>query len=423
MPPLPTTDRGIAALKVEKNTEFFDRKESSLYLRVSTTGVKAWRVRYRIPGSLRSRVMTLGRYPATGLAEARGHAAEASGKARRGMDPARERRRAAREEERAITFGELVERFLVTRQHRSKHTVKEYRRVLRHCFKGLHPLRLEDVERRDLADCLAQAGSPPVFNHNRNLMRMLWRYALREELVRHDPTATIDRIPHEVKEPRALTLAELASFWRATFELSPTMGGCFRLRTLTGARLRTVRRMRWEELVPAPDEDPSPLKVVSGAGREPWWLIPKVSMKKRRPFEVPITPEILAELQLLWRHTGECEWVLPGRVQPGKPRRPISSVVTAGKQIRKTVREELGPQALTGFTFHDLRTTMATWMLSQGATVQVVQALLAHKGQTLMERRYSAHAFDRERKEWLHRWTAYVVGTAGTVGAVISFSR
>ncbi len=55
----------------EARTEFFDQKVTGLGLRVNLTGLKSWFFMYRAKGDPRKRRLTLGRYPAITLADAR----------------------------------------------------------------------------------------------------------------------------------------------------------------------------------------------------------------------------------------------------------------------------------------------------------------------------------------------------------------
>jgi hypothetical protein len=64
---------------------------NGLYLVIQPSGKKSWAYRYRVDG--KSRKLTLGSYPAIGLAEARQKAAEAAVKVQRGNDPIVARKR------------------------------------------------------------------------------------------------------------------------------------------------------------------------------------------------------------------------------------------------------------------------------------------------------------------------------------------
>ncbi len=75
------------AIRLAKASEL-DRKladEKGLYLLVTTTGSKLWRLKYRIDG--KEKKLALGAYPAVGLKEARAKRDEARKAAQAGSDP------------------------------------------------------------------------------------------------------------------------------------------------------------------------------------------------------------------------------------------------------------------------------------------------------------------------------------------------
>src|SRR5215831_9286705 len=67
-------------------TDYFDETVSGLALRVSKHGVKTWTFLFTSPSGKRAR-MSLGTYPATSLASARGLALDARGLVDVGHDP------------------------------------------------------------------------------------------------------------------------------------------------------------------------------------------------------------------------------------------------------------------------------------------------------------------------------------------------
>src|SRR5262245_32974126 len=85
------TDRTVRTLRgrPDQRTEYWDRSLPSFGLRVSETGKKSWVVLYRHHRRLRR--LTLGRYPALGLANARELARKAFVDVAAGKDPATEK--------------------------------------------------------------------------------------------------------------------------------------------------------------------------------------------------------------------------------------------------------------------------------------------------------------------------------------------
>ena len=80
------TDRFCARAKSTAQTDYFDETVPGLALRLSKHGVKAWTFIYSTATGKRSR-MTLGRYPAVSLANARALALEARQAIAAGHDP------------------------------------------------------------------------------------------------------------------------------------------------------------------------------------------------------------------------------------------------------------------------------------------------------------------------------------------------
>ena len=111
--------------------EYYDTHLPAFGIRVSYSGAKAWFVMTRVDRRL-TRV-TLGRYPALSLAEARDKARRVVEHAKAGGDPrhieAEERRR--REKERHTTFESMAALFMATHVVRElrPNTAREYRRA------------------------------------------------------------------------------------------------------------------------------------------------------------------------------------------------------------------------------------------------------------------------------------------------------
>jgi hypothetical protein len=133
MPVISLTARKVRSLKVPTEAvqvDHWDRSLPGFALRVSAAGRKSWVVMYRHNGRLRR--MTLGTYPALGLAEARERARRSLGTAQDGHDPA-SGKIAARH---AKTFRELTEEYI---QRHAKVHKKTWREDQRNIDKDLLP--------------------------------------------------------------------------------------------------------------------------------------------------------------------------------------------------------------------------------------------------------------------------------------------
>jgi len=106
------TDTAIRLAKAGET----DRKladEKGLYLLVTATGSKLWRLKYRIDG--KEKKLSLGSYPEVGLKEARAKRDEARKTAQTGSDPAVAKREAriAKRVACANTFAAIAEEYIV----------------------------------------------------------------------------------------------------------------------------------------------------------------------------------------------------------------------------------------------------------------------------------------------------------------------
>jgi len=87
----PLTQIAVDNLKVgPARREVPDGKENGLYFVLQPTGKAGWALRYRFNG--KTRKLTIGSYPAIGLAKARAEAAKAKGEIATNVDPAATKR-------------------------------------------------------------------------------------------------------------------------------------------------------------------------------------------------------------------------------------------------------------------------------------------------------------------------------------------
>ena len=109
-----------------KRTEVFDSDAAGLALRISDKGTRSWSVYFRLEdatGQRKNQRMTLGRYPATGIAEARRQAREARDQAGGGIDPRKARAQAQAEAQvtaERLLFRNIAEGYIDARCQREE---------------------------------------------------------------------------------------------------------------------------------------------------------------------------------------------------------------------------------------------------------------------------------------------------------------
>lgn len=318
-------------------------------LRVETSGTKTFLVRYRVAG--RKRLATVGRYGTLAPEQARRAAQTMLADVRQGADPADERRR----ERAAATVSDLVARFLADHvdAKRKGSTAVHYRGLLERYLLPKHGGRkAQEFARADLARLhLSLRDRPYQANRLLAVVGSMYSFGERHGLVAegHNPAYKIERFPEPARE-RYLSsdeLARLGEAFRRFVDEGRFQTGIVALRLLlfTGARLREILDLRWQDvdfergLLFLPD---------SKTGRK----------------TITLNAPALATLQSLSRIG---TYVFPG-ITPDVPRADLKKPWTA-------VTEAAG---LKGLRIHDLRHSFASVGAGAGLGLPIVGKLLGH---------------------------------------------
>ena len=148
------TDLKVRNAKPElKGYKLYD--QGGLFLLVSPTGIRHWRFRYQF--QKKSRELSLGQYPAIGLASARLAHLSLRGQIAHGIDPLLERQRlelvsSSEKKVREETFGKAVIRYLRSKEHGWSET---HRRDVNRIFEKellpqIGPKQISEISKRDI---------------------------------------------------------------------------------------------------------------------------------------------------------------------------------------------------------------------------------------------------------------------------------
>jgi len=273
------TDAGVKNQKPPKEgqEEHFDLRLPGFALRVSEQGTKSWIVFYRIGG--KQRRLTLGRYPALKLSDARKEARAALDQVDLGIDPAEEKKLKKRKAlEQPNNFEGVAELFIERYAKKKKRTWAEDERVFKKYvtpYWGHRPL--DTITRSDVVALLDQVEDdhgPYMANRVLATIRKLLNWALAERaLIEVTPIVPGMSRGKEVKRNRVLDDDELKAVWNAADEIGWPFGPFLRVLILTGQRRNEVAGMRWDEL-----------DLEAGL-----WTLPAERNKSERIFEVPLS--------------------------------------------------------------------------------------------------------------------------------------
>ena len=406
MPTIKLTQAGAERLKppADKAVTYWDNQCPGFGLRVSPRNRRTWLAMYRVGG--KAVMETLGTMAETpSVADARARARSSMTRAREGVNPVAERRASEQEAAaEALTFGEVVERFLAEHVERNSAPkyAREVRRILDHDVLprwGAKPVR--EIVKHDVNELLngkaanrerrrkgTRDGATVQANRTLTRLRTLFRWAQAMDLIAVDPTAGVRHRVKERARDRALDECEIRSFWLSCGGLGWPFGPLFKLLLLTAQRREEVGGMRWAEL----DLE------------KRIWSIPRERAKSDRANIVHLSAMAVDIIEALPR-TGEL-------VFSGTGKTAVSGYSRATARLDRLMAEQHhqdsgDPEAeIEPWILHDLRRTAATGMAEIGIAPHVVDKILNHSAGTIrgVAAIYNRHAYLDERKGALEAW-------------------
>jgi len=382
------TDTALKALK-PKDKPYTVADDRGLYVEVFPTGGIVWRYRYRIAGQREK--LTLGKYPALTLKNARIKRDEAAQVAAMDKSPARQKqlaKQAAADGTAVAEFGERFFREIVAKDRQDVTIPRRYFDKAIVPAIGSKPVR--DVTTEDVRAIIwkkKDEGFDAAAGNIRGVLKRLFDYAMTAGLVSVNPVLALPmRHVHKAKSrERALTPDEVRQFLKAAFESN------IRRQFKIGLHLILLTMVRKSELLLARWEH------VDFEQAE--WHIPAEHSKTGKPHIVFLSRQSVALFKELQALAGGSALVMPGRGSLTKP--------FAHNAINNALKVALAGQAIPAFTIHDLRRTASTLLHENGWASDVVEKALNH---TIGGVRgvYNRAEYEPQRREMLQFWADYI---------------
>jgi integrase len=388
------TDRLVKTLKASTRLEIPDGHVPGMSLRVTTSGVKSWSLRYRVGGGRAGRVrrLTLGTYPRMSLAKARKKAMQALRAIDDGNDPAAQKQAARLGE----TVGDLAKDYIAKYAKRHKRSWESDDRYLEvevlPAWKHLKAKELTRRHVRDLIEGIAERGSPVSANRCLALVRKMLNWAVQNDWIDANPAALIPKPGAEGSRDRVLSDDEIRLVWEACEDERPAMRALMRLRLLTAQRGGELSALKWTD--------------VEGH----WLTIPATVSKNKRAHRVFLTATAKALIDPLPR-VEDCEYVFPGR----SGNTHCGDHKKGGQRIAARILAKLQEEDATierfDFRGHDLRRTAATKMAEAGISQTDIAKVLNHaEGGPKATHVYNRYQYDREKQIALETWGRVLAG-------------
>lgn len=351
----------------------------SFGLRVTSNGIKSWVIMYRVRRSQRR--MTVGRYPAYSLSEARGIAREALKSAGRGIDPATQH---SEEVAPVLNVSATIDAFIKRYAKPRNRSWKESERILRHYLlpacdgNAIETVTPATVHK--ILDGLVDAGHPIMANRTYAAIRKFFNWCVERGYVDASPVAGISKPAPEMARDRVLDPSETRSVWAAADKLGWPFGPLVKVLLLTAQRRSEVARMRWEHV----DLDAC------------LWSIPSSETKSNRQHDVPLSAPVIDVLENLPR---EHAWVFSTTGTT-----PVSGFTLAKRRLDKL-------SGTSGWTLHDLRRTAASGMAELGIAPHIVERILNHRSGEItgVAAIYNRYSYLKERHDALEAWASRVI--------------
>ena len=398
------TDTAIRKAKpADKPQRFFDG--GGLYLEVSPAGGKLWRLKYRFNG--KEKRLSLGTYPDTGLADARGKRDEARKLLAAGIDPGEHRKaeKAAGEERAASSFEVVAREWLARQTWVDGYRVKVEARMAGDVFPyiGARPVaELSAPEFLRVARRLEERGAIESAHRALQVCGQIMRYAIATGRADRNPVADLKgALASPVTRHHAAITdpAELGALLRAIagYTGDVVTRAALNLSALLFVRPGELRHAEWSEF----DLDAAE------------WNIPAGKMKMRQPHLVPLCGQAVAILRELQPLTGRGQYVFPGG---RSPRRPMSN-----NAINAALRRMgYGTDSMTAHGFRATARTILDEVL--GYRSDYIEHQLAHAVKDPNGRAYNRTAHLAERRKMMQGWADYLDGLRAG-GAVVPFKR
>ncbi len=390
---MPLTSTQINQAK-PRESRYNLKDENGLYLEISPTGKKLWRVRYWLNG--KENRIGLGPYPHISLAEARKRCLDIKGQIADNIDPVKKRREEKNEQQavESSTFIKVAQAWL-NRQKATwspGHTETVIQRLENNIFPQLGDVSIKSITAPQMLEVLRQIerrGALEVARRVRGICSQIFRYAIACGLADQDPAAPLVgalKPPPKNHYASITDPREVGRLLRAidSYQGSQVVYCAFKLSPLLFVRPGELRQAEWNEFdLPAAE-----------------WRIPKEKMKMRNPHIVPLSRQALEIIESLKPLTGHGQYLFPAMTTN---KRPMSDN-TINMALRRIgySKEEM--------TAHGFRSMASTLLNEQGWNPDAIERQLAHNERNNVRAAYNYAEYLPERRKMMQAWADYLDG-------------
>jgi integrase len=385
------TEATVEAAKPKaKQYKKFDEK--GLYLAVTPTGSRLWRLKYRYGGM--EKLLALGVYPDVTLKRAREKRDDARKLLADGIDPSSHKK--ALKVAQTDTFEAIATEWLdMQRNSFSAKTLEKAEWTFKDLLNphlGNKPIRsITSPEILEALRKLEARGKHETAHRTKQRASQIFRFAIATGRADRDPTADLRGALAPVTTTNHASITDpvkVGELLRALdgYKGHPTTEAALKLAPLLFVRPGELRAARWEEF--------------TLEGDSPEWRIPAERMKMRELHIVPLSKQAVAILTELRPITGPSGCVFPSLRDPNRPMSD-NALTAALRRIGYTGDE---------MTVHGFRTIASTLLNERGWHPDLIELQLAHMERNDVRAAYNKAQRLAERRTMMQAWADYLDG-------------
>jgi integrase len=375
---------------------------NGLYLHITPSGGKLWRLKYRFSGKEKS--LAIGSYPTVSLKHARDKTIIAKRQLADGIDPS-----AAKREQRlrkSKTFGVTAKEWYETQLDKwtPGHAQTVWRRLELNVLPWLKDRAIDDISTAEVLEVLRRIenrGAIETAHRVAQICSKVFMFAIASGLLENNPANGVSQAlkVSTVKPMAAITEPkEIKALMEAieAFQGSFIVRQALRTAPLVFVRPGELRHAEWSEI----------------DFEENLWSIPGEKMKMKRPHIVPLSKQAIQILRELEPLTGSGLYVFPSIRTPARP----MSENTINVALRRLGYDN------TQMTGHGFRTMASTRLHEMGFHTDHIEMQLAHADKNSIRGTYNKALYLEPRKRMMQAWADYLYNLKNEE-KVISFRR
>jgi integrase len=379
---------------------------NGLYLEVTPSGGKLWRMKYRFAG--KEKLLSFGRFPDISLKDARQFKDEAKKLLANDIDPGEAKKALKQKQLDSVknNFEAVACEWISKNKNKwsASNTTRVTARLERLVIPYIGKKGISTISAPDLLSVIQrieQTGT--IYTAHKVLQNcgQVFRYAMATARTNTDPTTALKGALPPVKSSHHASITDpkkIGPLLRAIdgYDGNYTTQCALKLAPLVIVRPGELRHAEWREIDFNATE----------------WRIPAKKMKMKAVHIVPLSKQAITILEELHAVTGTGRYIFPSVRSTSRPM--SENTINAGLRRMGYTKEEM--------TGHGFRSMASTLLNEQGWHWDAIERQLAHAERNSIRAAYNYAEHMPERIRMMQHWADYLDGLAKGAN-VINFNR